>query len=489
MGIRDWGRAANKLNAPALGDPGGWADSVSKALNDDDTTVNARIATHSNDTTAVHGIVDTAALALQVDVDALEQEKADIDSPALTGVPTAPVVIPSSLAARQRDAANPLAAPPNQIATVATVEIAIANDNAGALTDAIWWVDAEQVRSDGLALLDISGNGRDAVFGAGAAKPVVLPWDGEDYLHIPTAGQGVSIAMADDLEWTATRRDGSTVTGTHDTGLFTFATVGDWARIETGGGEVVLDPSQHHTNYTQIANTGTAGGDWVISRAASGYKVAVVDRPLVLFGGSQTCQVGGDGLPLTGDQTVMVAYRIFAQTINEAVIMANNPGANGYGVVLIDSPGGVSNVYAVVGAGGLAHVQLGTRPYGSRVTAARVRNDTLQLTGWAKADGTSVTSSMNAAMSGAPPIPWQIGSRQNAFAEMEFVAAAIWDRALTDAEIAEATDHLIGIPHSQQNNPHPQYVQHGEEIRVRPGNLVDVWDGAQWLNIGTGTPV
>jgi hypothetical protein len=29
----------------------------------------------------------------------------------------------------------------------------------------------------------------------------------------------------------------------------------------------------------------------------------------------------------------------------------------------------------------------------------------------------------------------------------------------------------------------------GTGYRVRPGGLVDVWDGTQWLNIGTGTPV
>ena len=33
-------------------------------------------------------------------------------------------------------------------------------------------------------LADLSGGGRDAIFGAGAAAPVVLPWTGEDYLYM-----------------------------------------------------------------------------------------------------------------------------------------------------------------------------------------------------------------------------------------------------------------------------------------------------------------
>ena len=53
-------------------------------------------------------------------------------------------------------------------------------------------------------------------------------------------------------------------------------------------GAAILDPANASDDYTKIANTGTAGGDWTISRAATGFKTAVVDRPLLLFGGGQT---------------------------------------------------------------------------------------------------------------------------------------------------------------------------------------------------------
>ena len=76
MGVTDHGTAGagNPLSGPSLAE---WAAAVSAALDDDDTTVDARIAaaqaaaeataagalaSHEADTTAVHGIADTANL-------------------------------------------------------------------------------------------------------------------------------------------------------------------------------------------------------------------------------------------------------------------------------------------------------------------------------------------------------------------------------------------------------------------------------------------
>ena len=44
MGINNYGNAGQPLNSPPLGGPGGWAEAVAAALNNDDTTVNDRIA-------------------------------------------------------------------------------------------------------------------------------------------------------------------------------------------------------------------------------------------------------------------------------------------------------------------------------------------------------------------------------------------------------------------------------------------------------------
>jgi hypothetical protein len=59
-------------------------------------------------------------------------------------------------------------------------------------------------------------------------------------------------------------------------------------------------------------------------------------------------------------------------------------------------------------------------------------------------------------------IPLLIGAAYAAgvpaqFASMEFIAAAIWDRALTDSQIAQASQELLGIPHTDQIDPHSDY--------------------------------
>ena len=119
------------------------------------------------------------------------------------------------------------------------------------------------------------------------AAPRVLPWDGRSYLHVPGAGQGAQITVTAALPWTATDRDGGTSTGVTPAGVWLFDTPGDWVDIRTDDGAYILDPATVTDDYTTVPNTGTAGGTWSITRAASGYKTAVVDRPMLLFGGGQ----------------------------------------------------------------------------------------------------------------------------------------------------------------------------------------------------------
>ena len=59
MGVNDYGTAGQTTAAPSLA---AWAEDVAAALDGSDVTVDTRIATHNADTTAVHGIANTAAL-------------------------------------------------------------------------------------------------------------------------------------------------------------------------------------------------------------------------------------------------------------------------------------------------------------------------------------------------------------------------------------------------------------------------------------------
>jgi hypothetical protein len=45
--VTDYGNTNAPLSAPPLGGPGGWAEAVSAVVDNDDTTVNARVAAHA----------------------------------------------------------------------------------------------------------------------------------------------------------------------------------------------------------------------------------------------------------------------------------------------------------------------------------------------------------------------------------------------------------------------------------------------------------
>ena len=148
-------------------------------------------------------------------------------------------------------------------------------DRDALLPTAAWWVDAAYPTDTLDGLRDLSGQGRDALFGADDAAPRVLPWDGETYLHVPGTGQGAQITTTVALPWTATDRDGGTTTGVTPAGVWLFDPPGDWVDIRTDDGQYILNPATVTDDYTTIPNTGTAGGTWSIIRAATGYKTVV----------------------------------------------------------------------------------------------------------------------------------------------------------------------------------------------------------------------
>ena len=97
-------------------------------------------------------------------------------------------------------------------------------DRDALLPTAAWWVDAAYPTGDGNGLRDLTGRDRDALFGADTATPRVLPWDAENYVHVPGSGQGAQITTTAALPWTATDRDGGTLTGVTPAGMWLFDT-------------------------------------------------------------------------------------------------------------------------------------------------------------------------------------------------------------------------------------------------------------------------
>jgi hypothetical protein len=418
------------------------------------------------------------------------------------------------------------------------------------LKDALWWIDAKHCGSD--RLTDLSGNGRDAVFGAGAAAPLVLPWDGEDYVSqyaavsnyvafTPSNAWTSSVTAEVDLDidpaasnrsfyasgvswafgfgalngklyfvntsgvqtqtsvavpvgrhkikfrWTATAYelwiDGvSAGTGTYAalTPPVTTAYVQAFGAgsvskdkfyrstlsIDDAAPVAVCDPSQHHTNYTKIANTGSAGGDWTINRAATGYKTAVVDRPLLLFGGSQSASTAA--MSNTGPvvHTVMVASREFGtnDAVTRLILKVGTTLTNGFSLRQVASAATLQTTHYDT-AGQVAAVSSIPTTTGQTVVAA-VDPATGVVKGYL--NGAYLKDSSNTRTT-FPPIwhPNELIYLGSGGPCIEFLAAAIWDRALTDAEIAQASQDLLGVPHTEQPDPHPQYA-----LESKVGNLL-----------------
>lgn len=429
-------------------------------------------------------------------------------------------------------------------------------------------MDARFLTADGSGLEDLTGNGRDAIFGADAAAPLVLSHDGRDYVHIPyaagtnTNGLGrqtgnnptwnSKVVVEIDYEVTADSRATTSSSkyiltsygqfnlwyanttlrftmpgvgsgifpghimpaeGTRETLRLEFTAAGDWAvyadgalvgsgnnpavtpgtalpRIGIGSDDIFryvmpmnvysasitvddvvqyeMLPGNVSDDYKTISNTGAAGGDWIIGRATSGFKTAVVDRGLLLFGGGQraTCE---SVLPPSTEQTLLVAYRTHgtnsmgANSIIDTGSSTSAPdGPNARGFLLqwrTDST--MLNSFRATNDDNIndARNYFDTEPTGQKVRVG-VHSDQIKY----YRDGTVVYSgpplaAFPNASDNNPPIiggQWSGGHSPVTGGILEFISAAIFDRALTEEEIEQATLELLSVPHTEQPDPHPQ---------------------------------
>lgn len=456
------------------------------------------------------------------------------------------------------------------------------------LSDAVWRVDAGAVAAGGGGLVDLSGNGRDAVFGVGAAAPRVLPWDGEDYVHlcldntanrmISSAFDGVayatSVVVEADLSFSGggsgywyllrgnvgTRNhyiymspDGSLVlyywNGSSIAGVFGVVTglvagvrsslkvtmtptgytvevdgvttaSGSWTHVTTeaaatswqvGGGSasstrwvdvyswsITVDgvkhsemiPSNVSSDLLTIENTGTAGGNWNIFRADSGYKTAVVGAgPLVLFGGGQHAQVEGlQDLTLDYPQmTVCAAFRTFGTSNDAALVVSTRPTTtNARGFQLSTSPNGLkmrayrgdgdSEVELVTDDGGLGE--------GQHSTVARfisgdstLFHDDIRL-------GSAATF---APATGFWARGYIGGTETDNWADMELLGLAVFGRALSDDECARAARELQALPPWPDDPPTLIGTTAGAiPTGLREGTIITLADGTAAIRTATG---
>jgi hypothetical protein len=399
------------------------------------------------------------------------------------------------------------------------------------LLDAIWRVDAANLNTAKNGLVDLTSNGRDAIFGAGAAAPTVLPWSGKDYIHCP-AGSWIDLAnvsgpitgnsgsiifdMPETLAGVASGlvvSDGSLAAGiiciwsdvngcvnthVHEdavSGVITATatpvpvgakveiqfvnstlsiyvndilsaagTAGNQAQITLNNVRIgsnlnhwvdastnkwlsctcVVDgvtvaemlPANHNTDYTAITNTGTIGDDWTIVRAAAGAKLVVVDRPLLLFSDTQSMETS----PWTADgpleTTILIAARLFgtipATPTDYYYLIDTGPTVfEGKIQLRFTSPNRSSAV--VYGTGGSNdYVNIDTIIPGQHVYGASVTSTIINC--WPVGVDTTPNRVIAPLLLTGNPIA--CGGM------MEFLAAAVWDRALTNAEMSRASVEL-----------------------------------------------
>jgi hypothetical protein len=421
----------------------------------------------------------------------------------------------------------------------------VVNVGSTALEGAAWHVDASALNTAGDGLQDLSGGGRDAMFGAGAA-PVVLPWSGEGYVWRPLdngnqyvqcpslpvpldsvvtfdvardpgiggtahviqvvagapadtvgisfVGDDLYVRFADgaalnDAVWSGAVltarhswrvaldtggaevfRDGTSLgyvatghtrTTEPDSDRNVFQTSGTIAGavmrwysfgVSTGDGTPLLDlqPNRYDQRADQIPNTGgTVVGVFRPIRAANGLKLAVVDRPLLALGGAHYLE---SAAPVQAAEiTVLSAWRVFGNADEQQTWIDLANGVSGPGRVLTYRTGPAS-------AGTRATAYLTGESPASDMDSGSGTLDGLRVFG-----GVVSRTSVAAVLDGvtgtptdfgvAPPAEFgraegfSIGTQwgRTQFTDGEFVAAVIFDRALTSGEVAAASEALASF--------------------------------------------
>lgn len=312
------------------------------------------------------------------------------------------------------------------------------------INTADWLVDAAGV-SNGNTLTDLSGNARDGAFGTLTNSPTMLYYDGStNYLHIPSASQGVQITTTAALPFTATRTDDTTFTGTTANGSWLFDEIGDWKDIRTDNNAYIVDFANPSANYTTVANSGSSGGDWSIVRAADGAKTAFVNRPLILFDNTQGQFITTSSVPQSAQQTLVAVWRTFGTNTGTWTFLDTDINAN-------DS--GRTNMYRTTASTGFSIAARqtdattitdgysvgsdwdGEHSYAGRFTQSEIEafydGDTLN---------TPVSLTAAPALWGSDGV--YIGGSYNSDISGEFIGAAVFTRALTDAEILRAGSEI-----------------------------------------------
>jgi hypothetical protein len=270
-------------------------------------------------------------------------------------------------------------------------------------------------------------------------------------------------------------------------------------------GTVRLDfhPNASPFNFSQTTMYGSDSKIYTCNRSTSGRKLAVVDRDKFLLGTDDRFQLDGTAtatMPWTGDEkpfTLILFFRYYGTTISGGRIMFGSGRAGVTVVTGVSFSADFSNRFRL-------HISDGTTGIAGSLFAASTVNGTDSLFAMAY-DPTAENISTTYSLTGdngirttttgtlsdigtvgnntSVHVGWQ--QTDNGYMDMEFVAAALFDKVLTASERTEAIQELAG------SNPVTFSMDDtfaGADGTPVNGRITDT-GGLTWGNISTIAPL
>jgi hypothetical protein len=311
-------------------------------------------------------------------------------------------------------------------------------------------------------LLDLTGGGRNLAMGAAGAAPLWLDYGGAKYVYFPGSASNsltVTLSASTVYDYTVTYSDGTTDTGTvtsNGSGVATFGTTdAKFAGLKVstidvtadGGGATLalFDASLAAQPYATVADS--LGKTWTFNRSTSGRKLVVVDRDCFLLGADDLLTLADDAafdFAANESFTVLAAVRRYGTPSGtQAILSKRNSGGTSLGWdirYLATGNAGVEIGDATNQSADAAAFTAGTaQMIGGRRNTTTDKLSLIRSTTVSAGQTDSTTGTL------ANAIALRVGSHSGVnFADMEFFGAAIFRRALSDAEIQRIKLEFLG---------------------------------------------
>lgn len=294
--------------------------------------------------------------------------------------------------------------------------------------------------------------------------PAAAKWVGVQHDHDNGAGGNTAhfYWSADGTNWTlfnsiteafvdpAGKRVNAAQIGVGGTNLGAAGAVGGYRRAKIWNSRTFSGAAQVDIDFTRLSTgaetsfTATTGQTVTINRSASGRKAVVVVRPTILLGTDDyftaTDSLGLLDLGASQDMTAIIVCRHWNATPGFRSLLGNRANGavpNGWE---LDNNNGIIQGSVGVSPTPIASTSAGAWTAGSLLVGALIRDAAGLRTArnGTLSSNTSTATFYDSTINASKVL--NIGARWNGtsdYADMEFVAAAVFRRALTAAEIAE----------------------------------------------------